>query len=262
MLACLTALFVHETYAVKKTTAPPPARSTAAPTKEVSAEVGLQPKAHEHYAGGPVELDLTVANRTPRRIHYLAGTAHGRPAFMKFSAELRASGLKLCDPDPNASMQPDGMFARLTLDPEQVVKRTIVLNQFVTLEGTRDAIAEGQSAQLTVRWQYFLGSQTEDLPPATDPAEGELEVTLVRNDERMREIIQSLSSQLSKDSKDTNADPAERRDAAIALTSLRIPEVVPNLQALADFPDFEIRSMAQHALKEIANEPKRPTSCD
>jgi hypothetical protein len=206
-------------------------------------------------------LELTVANKTPRRLHYLAGSAHGRPAYVRFSAELRASGLKLCDPAPDASLQPEGMFARPSLDPGQVVKRAIVLNQFVTLEDARAAIAEGQSVQLAVRWEYFPGVSQADDRPSADPAHGEFEVTLVRNDERLREIIESLNSQLTHDAKGANADPAGRRDAAIALTSLRIPEVAPVLRGLADFPDFEIRSMAQHALREIENEPKRRTRC-
>jgi hypothetical protein len=248
---------------MKRTPANPPPTSATILKDDLNVDVRLQPKARKFYAGGPVELELILANNTPRQVHYLTGSTHGRPAFLRFSAELRAPDLKLCDPVAAASLQPDGIFARPSLDPGQVVKRTLVLNQFVNLEEARDAIAEGRSAKLVVRWQYFPGlSQTDGLTPAAEPAEGEFEVTLVRNDDHLRETIALLNSQLTNDSKDANFDSARKRDAAIVLISLRIHEVALILRGLADFPDFEIRSMAQQALREIENEPKRRNRCD
>lgn len=224
----------------------------------ISVGVTFRVKGHKVYAGGPAELELSVTNKTPVQIFYLAGAAGVRPAYLKFSAELHPHGLKLRDPYPDTSLDPQGLFASLPLQPGQVDKQVIVLNQYVTLEDTREVILEGQSGCLNVRWQYFLAAnRSQDHPPKSDPVEGEFQLTLLRNDARLWESIESIAGKLIKDANAIPIDSVGRRDAIVTLTSLRIPEVMPYLRQLVDFPDFEVRRMAQYALSEFEHESKR-----
>jgi hypothetical protein len=215
-------------------------------------------KNRELHAAGPMELESTVANETPARIFYLAGSVGMRPAYMKFSAELHPPGLVLRDPYPDTALEPKGLFASISLQPGQIDRGTVILNQFVTLEDTREAIPDGQCARLHVRWWYFIAaSSTEEYPSKIEPVEGDFQVTLVRNDDKMRDCIDAIAAKLMNDSNAIPVDAVGRRDAIVKLTSLRIPEVIPHLRRLADFPDFEVRRMAQYALSELEHEPKR-----
>jgi hypothetical protein len=209
-------------------------------------------KNHELYAAGPVELELTVTNKTPARILYLSGSVGIRPAYLKFLAELHPPGLVLRDPYPDTPLEPRGLFASISLQPGQIHRQTVVLNQFVTLEETRGAIPNGQSARLHVRWRHFISAScAEEYPSKSEPVEGVFEVILVQNDDKLRKSIDAIAAKLMNDSSAIPVDAVGRRDAIAKLTSLRIPEVIPHLRKLADFPDFEVRRMAQYALSEL-----------
>jgi hypothetical protein len=206
----------------------------------------------ELYAAGPLVLELTVTNRARTPILYLTGTANIRPAYLRFSAELQPPGLVLRDPYPKTPLEPGGVFASISLQPGQSHRQTVVVNQFVTLEDTRGAIPNGQSARLQVRWQHFVAaSTTEQYPSKPEAVDGSLQVTLVRDDEKLRATLDAVADTLLRDSGAAARDPVGRRDAIAKLASVRIPEVIPHLRKLADFPDFEVRRMAQFALSEL-----------
>jgi len=218
----------------------------------VTVVVTVRPKPGQILAGGPIELDLWVTNRTPVQIFYLVGNAHARPAYLKFSAERTADRQRLRDPYPQTPLTPTGPIASIPLDPGQTDKRTILLNQYVALEDTRAAIAPGQRAPLRVHWDCFIAASRTPQSYLPDPEQvsGEFQVEVLRDDESLRRSIDALAAKLKNDSQAVPADAVGRRDVITALVSLRIPEVAPYLRQLLDFPDFEIRTMAQHALAE------------
>ena len=226
--------------------------------ENVTVAVTILPKQSEAQAGGPIELDLRVTNRTPATIFYLIGNARGRPAFLKFSAELQPDGGRFRDPYPEAPLEPDGPFASIPVEEGKTDIRTIVLNQYVALEDSRDRITPGASALLRVHWECFIAASRKPKPylPKAEPVAGEFQVKLLRDDVRLLESVQALADQLTSDSSAVPRDAVGRRDAITALASLRIPEAAPYLNRLIEFPDFEVRSMARHALSELKIEPK------
>ena len=228
-----------------------PAPPAVLQTPEVTVAISVRPKQQDWIAGGPVELEIRFTNKTAARIYYLVGNAQGRPAYVKFSAELQPGSRRLNDPYPSTPLEPDGPFASIPIDPGQADERTVVLNQYVALEDARLALAPGAGAVLHVHWRWLVAVSRQPKPSLPKPrlVEGDFQIRLVRDDEALRQRVKALASRLTSDASAVPRDAVGRRDAITALTSLRIPETEPYLRQLLDFPDFEVRSLAQRAIR-------------
>ena len=213
--------------------------------------------ATECLAGGPVEVDLSLTNETAGPVFYPIGNAGARTAYLEFSADVTPPGATLRDPYPGTSVEPfEGPVATIECAPGQTDTRTIVLNQYLALEDTRALIDAGESALLDVRWRCHVTAarRAQDQPPAPQVLEGECQATLTRDDESLRQTIQSLADAVMSDAGVVSADPAARMRAITILSSLRIPEVIPHLRRLAGHVSYEVRRTAQTALRELGHE--------
>ena len=130
----------------------------------------------------------------------------------------------------------------------------MVVNQFLSLESTRAILSPGTKAPLRLDWQWQMVSLGEALGEAGRPTDagwvgGQLELTVVRDDELLRKTIASLAERLEKDAEPIAKDPVGRREAILALSSLRVPEAVGPLRRLTSYPDLEVRMRAEEALR-------------
>lgn len=223
----------------------------------VKLRVACIPTGTECFAGGPVEVDLSLTNETAGPVFYPTANAGRRPAYLEFSADVMPPGATLRDPYPGTSVEPfEGPVATIECAPGQTDTRTIVLNQYLALEDTRALIDAGETSLLRVRWRCHVTAarRAQDQPPAPRVLEGECETTLIRHDSGLRKAIATLSDTLMKDPGTVPADPAARMRAITILSSLRIPEVVPYLRRLIDFPGYEVGRIARYALRELGHE--------
>ncbi len=204
-------------------------------------------------AGGPVEMEVSMTNKTSAPAFHLAGETWGRPAYLKFSAQLDPPGLELRDPYPNAGLEPQGPVTTMELKPGQPLTRTVILNQYAALEDARATLAPGHSARLNIRWNCYIRAarKADQRPTAAAQIGGDLQASLTRNDESLRQAIESLAARLINDWNAVSSDPVGRRNAILTLASLRVPEVVPYLVRLTQFPELEVRRWSQHALSEL-----------
>jgi hypothetical protein len=221
-------------------------------------QVGFKLTSQEALAGGLVEVNLVIKNIGNAEVYFAAGMSHDRPAYMSFNANLLGYDLSLKDPIENAALEPQGMFSTIKLKPGESYQRTVILNQFLTLEDILKVLEVGHSAWLLIQWKYVLavGTTTEcalSLAGETPVLEETLRINILRNDERLNTDIGQLAHSLKKDWNAVASHPVDRLQALISLTSLRIPAAVPYLKSLTDHPDPYIRQRVQYALEILSN---------
>ena len=222
-------------------------------------QVSCAPQQAEYVAGAPIEVEVTVSNRSSHPAFYVIGDAGPRVAYMEFSATLLPIGQKLRDPFPGTPLEPGGMTSSIQVAPGQSHVRSVLLNQYVALEDVRTMIAPGRSARLSVAWRCYMvvtRSFPEPLPDAV-PLSGSFHTGLTRDDAALRQIVESLAGRLTNDWNLSSSDPVGRRQSLAALTSLRIPETIPYLKALLEHPDAEVRYGAEQALHELQHDAKQ-----
>jgi hypothetical protein len=221
----------------------------------LAARVGFRVTNEAVYAGGPLVLSFVVENIGTEDFFLAAGGSRAthRPDFFAFEAVLRDLDLPLGDPLHKA---PDlgGPVGSVRIAPGESTNQTLFLNQFLSLERVHDALKPGESALLTVvaRHPFPLARTAEEalqIQPNAYNVESTLDIFLVRDDQRLEELIEALSNTIRMSW--TPHYSAELDLALGQLASLRIPLALPHLRSLQQHPNGSIRTRARRALDDI-----------
>ena len=205
-------------------------------------------------AAGPVVGAIQFTNKSSGLGYVLTSSFHDRPAYLKFAGELKQVHLSLRDPAGTTTSVPEGPIATIALSSGEVREVRVVVNQFLSLESTRAVLAPGSKAPLRLDWQWQMVSFDQALGDAGPPTDagwvgGQLELTVVRDDDLLKKTIATLAERLEQDAEPIAKDPVGRREAILALTSLRVPEAIEPLRRLTSYPDLDVRMRAEQALR-------------
>ncbi|MDQ4053455.1 MAG: hypothetical protein M3237_12260, partial [Actinomycetota bacterium] len=160
---------------------------------DLTARVGFRVTHTSGLAGGPVELDfeVTVTGARPLVLLVSGDRSRRRPGDFVFSARIGDHELT----DPLAALPalggPAGVLEVATGAP---YRQTLLLNDFVTLESTRDDLAPGETGRVMVSCARAvpLASDEQSLfaPDVESPlAEVVLSLDLRRDDPALVELV-------------------------------------------------------------------------
>jgi hypothetical protein len=228
------------------TDAPGPGHAVELGSGDLTARVGFRVAHNSGLAGGPVELEfqVSVAGARPLALLVSGDRARRRPGDFVFTARIGDHVLT----DPLAALPdlggPAGVLEVATGAP---YRQTLLLNDFVTLESTRDDLAPGETGRVVVTCVRAvpLAPDEESLfaPEVESPlAEVVLSVDLRRDDPDLVELVDDHLAQVVD-------GPVEHRERSLGiLLALRSPVAVERWRVLADHPDEAVSERARWSL--------------
>lgn len=222
-----------------------PLGSTTVDLDGVPVEVTVQVVDDIVLAGGPLEVQVTLRNRGDRPVGVPMGAdrGRGRPGHLAFSAEVGSTALA----DPRAAVPyRGGVSGQVTLPPGDRIAQRVLVNDFVDLGVLLADLAPGSRLVLALRCRRNLATGAQPDPvtlvDAPQVAVVELEVPMLRDDERLAALATALRDQLRA------AASVEERERQIGrLASIRLPEARAALDDLAGGPDEGLAGLASQA---------------
>jgi hypothetical protein len=200
-------------------------------------------------AGGPVVGEIRFTNQSTSPGSFVTASELGRPAYLKFTGELVQPHLTFRDPLEKVLASPEGPIATIEVPAAETREVRVVVNQFLCLEDARAVLSPGTKALMRIGWRRQMAEiATAERRIGHEFVGGWLELEVLRDDELLRTSITALAERLEKDRNVIAADPVGRREASLALASLRVPEAIEALRRLTSHPDLEVRMRAEQAL--------------
>ena len=197
-------------------------------------------------AGGPAYLEVVISLLAGDPTRLVAGSARatGRSREYSFSAETPA-GTPLRDPFAGA-VEIGGVQTAVPVAPDAPALEHVLLNQFLTLEALRDAVPDGETADIVVRCSRTLaldGEATDDVPAAT----AEHRLPLRRDDAALADTYRRAAADIMA----THQFTAERERLLLELTTARNDLAAEPLSTLTEHPDAQVSARAAHALEAL-----------
>lgn len=165
----------------------------------VAVRAGFRLLTDDPLAGGPIEIEFSVetASVTPVQLAVAGDRARGRPSQFAFTATFE--GQTIADPLAGA---PDlgGPITTVTVSRESPWRQALVLNQFLELESTRKALADGERGllQLGCRRPLTLAIDAATAMTRREPPEAavDLAIALRRDDAALDRLVADLFDQV------------------------------------------------------------------
>lgn len=197
-------------------------------------------------AGGPLFLEVTIALRdgAPGRLIASSARSTGRSREYSFSGTALDGRTTLRDPYADA-LEFGGVQTAQDLRADTQVVQRVLVNQFLTLEDARTAVADGDAVDLLLRAHREV--RFEDGPADHGPgrdATADLRLTLHRDDAALAAFYRRAAEAVLGAAQ---ADPA-REQRVLELCTARNQVAAPALTALARHPDPTVADRARRAL--------------
>jgi hypothetical protein len=213
---------------------------------DLTARVGFRVAHSSGLAGGPVEVEFQVSVTGARPLVLLVSgdRSRRRPADFVFTARIGDHVLT----DPLAALPdlggPAGVLEVATGAP---YRQTLLLNDFVALESTRDDLAPGETGRVVVNCVRAVPLASDEgslFAPEVESqlAEVVLSVDLRRDDAALVELVDDHLARVID-------GPVEHRERSLGfLLALRSPVAVERWQVLVDHPDHAVAERARWAM--------------
>jgi hypothetical protein len=217
-----------------------------------SARAGFRVLQDDALAGGPLSIEFVVENTGTQPAYFFTATDRSRlrPDNFTLQAGVQGSDVVLTDPLANVPYL-GGPGGVLEVEPGAQIKQRLLVNNFVTLEQTRDVLAPGEASTVWIRGLRTLAlTATEDQAlqggGETAQIDATLSIPIRRDDAALEALVASLADSIRAD-QSTNVS-AQREQTIGELVALRLPMVVPQLESLKDHPDPAVKMYVQRAL--------------
>jgi len=208
--------------------------------------VDFQSGAEPLLAGGPVYLEVAISLLAgePTRLVTGAARATGRSREDAFSASTPA-GTPLQDPFARAPELGGVQTALQLLVGTPAIER-VLLNQFLTLEALRDAVPEGEAADIVIHCSRTLSLEGEKHGDA-QAATTDLNLSMRRDDAALSDVYKRAAAEIMASLQFT----ARREQLVVELTTARNALAAEPLSVLTEHSDSQVSTRAAQALQAL-----------
>lgn len=217
--------------------------STRFEAGNVEVVAGFRALNAEELAGGLIEAEFFVENTGGSPFYLAAGGNRSklRPAFFSFAATLEVEGREVLLDDPAAGIiERGGPVTRIQVETNAPYRKTLLVNEFVSLEKTIPALSPNQAGVLRLRCQRPLPmasipEQAFQMGSEAPVVDAVLVFHVRRDDIALEALVARLAHEVRANQ--TPAVSAEREQKIAKLAALRNPMAILYLQGLSDHPD-------------------------